>query len=186
MGLFKSSQIKIDQIDYDIANLNNNSIIKSYKEKWGEFVETNLHLWIKERTELDMVFSLNFESISNSLMRMLTSKDINKLGDKYKVCNIICVYYSCLLGIGFAVTNKTTVTRIEMLPKELKNVFDLTYLPSYNLFKLVFVNHYKNNPHLAFQQEGHLLDTKNGIVSRAQSTLIEGSRAAQKLNYVIY
>lgn len=186
MGLFKSSQIMIDQIDNHIANLKNHPLTLSYEEKWGEFVETNSYLWIKEKTELDMVFSINFDSISNSLSRMLSSRDIKNLDKKYKACNKNCVYYSCLIGVGFSVTNRKIVTSIDLLPQAIKNVYELTYLPSTKLFELIFLEHYKNNPHMSFQKDGHLSDTKNGIIRRAQSTFMEGCRAAQKLNYAIY
>lgn len=186
MGLFSSSQINIDQVDDFIANLKNHPQVLLYQKNWGEFVETNSYLWIKEKTELDMIFSLNFDSISNSLSRMLSSRDIKKLYEKFKACNLYCVYYACLIGVSFAIVNRKILENVNLLPQETKNIFELTFIPSYKLFELIFDNHYKNTPALSHQKDDHLLDTKNGIVRRARSAFIEGSNAVKELNYIIY
>ncbi|MDP2965599.1 MAG: hypothetical protein Q8N39_06105 [Pelolinea sp.] len=186
MGIFKSSQISLDQIDGYITNLTNHPLLIYYYSKWGEFVESNPNLWIKEKTELDMLFNINLDSISISLESIINSSDRKKLDEKINICNKISVYYSCLIGVGFSFINKIALASCNLLPNDIKDVFAITYIPSYELFELIFHAHYKNNPHMAFQRDEHLADTKRGIIRRTETACLEGSNAATKLNFEIF
>lgn len=186
MGIFNSSKIAIDQADNYVGDLIRNPILSEYFNKWGDFVESNLNLWIKEKTELDMILSINFNSISVTLDYLLSSGDQRKLKKKISEYSKLCVEYACLIGVGYSVINKQRIKMIYELPPSTRQAFDLTYIPLFKLFEMIFVEHYKINSHLAFQKDGHLEDTKKGIIMRAITTCLEGSSAAEKLNFVIY
>ena len=186
MGLFSSSKISIDQVDDYMKNLLNHPLLSEYYDQWGEFVTSNPNLWIREKTELDMIIGMNLDSISVTLNYLLNSRDQKKLKQFIDECNKMSVGFSCLVGVGYSVINKETITNIKQLPSDVKQAFDLTYLPSYKLFEIVFDAHYEVNPHMAFQRDGHLDDTKQGIIKRTVTTCLEGSEAATKLNFTIF
>lgn len=186
MSIFSSSKISIDQIDGYMKNLITHPLLSDYYVKWGEFVESNPNLWIKEKTELDMIIQMNLDSISVTINYLLNSRDQKKLKKMIDECNKLSVGYSCLIGVGFSVLNKKALTNVSLLPDNIRKVFDLTFLPSYKLFEIIFDAHYKINTHMAFQRDGHLEDTKRGIIRRTITSCLEGSKAAAKLKFVIF
>jgi hypothetical protein len=186
MGIFNTSKISIDQIDGYLNNLTNQELFHRFREEWVEFANFNTNLWIKEKTELDMILDMNFESISVTLDYLLSSRDQKKLKEKTDRFNKATVTYACLLGVGYSVINKEEISTINQFSSEFQQVFDLTYLPSYKLFEIVFDAHYKVNSHMAFQRDGHLEDTKRAITTRTWRACKEGSKAVGKLNYLVF
>jgi len=145
MGIFNSPKIEIEQADIYVRDLIRNPLILEYYDKWGDFIESNPNLWIKEKTELDMILSINFNSISATLDYLLNSVDQRKLKKKISEYSKLCVEYACLIGVGYSVINKKRIKMIYELPSSIKQVFDLTYIPSLKLFEVIFNEHYKIN-----------------------------------------
>ena len=185
MGLFGKSSISIDDVYIYVNKLKSDPLLSEYFEEWGGFVQSNPHLWIKEKTELNMVMQLNFDSISFTLDKILSSRDRKRLAIVADECNTISVVYACLVGVAYSVLHKEELTSSIQLPQDIAQAFEITYLPSYQLFELIFDKHYKLNSRMAFQRNPHLADTRRGIVERTRKACLEGSKAVAKLNFII-